>query len=182
MTDSSQDKALSEAEKAALEVMNKIPQDLHHVTITSLLPLLTVIMAHAQEVSALDGPEKKQLVLYCLEMMVKCMPFPEKEIIGPVIEAAAPSAIEGIIRGSRYAEKYSLELLHKEKTALQNPHLTLPKFTWPLHGAPYNRKPVDARQIKTKAFRGYKAVRPSTASIAQCGLRNQTCFQSLFTL
>lgn len=90
----------------AQDIMQKVPSDLHHITMDSLLPLLTVLMGHAQDVGKLTGPQRKAVVLYCLHTMLGRMPFPENQIITPVVDAVAPAAIEGIIRASRSAEEH----------------------------------------------------------------------------
>lgn len=118
---------LTNAESAAQDVMAKIPKDLHHLTIDSLLPMITVLMAHVQEFKDLNGPSKKQLVLYCLDLMIQKMPFPESQILAPIVKAVAPQAIEGIMQGSRYAERHGGELL-KNRPRLPG---VLTKISWP---------------------------------------------------
>lgn len=97
--------------EAAQEIVAKLPADLHHVTVESLLPLVTVVMAHAQSLEQLSGPDKKQLVINCLDLLVARMPFPENQIIAPVVDAIAPAAIDGIVRGTRSARQHGGQLL-----------------------------------------------------------------------
>ena len=49
------------------EIIANIPKDFHNITINSLLPLLTVIMGHVQQVKHMKGDDKKKVVLYCLD-------------------------------------------------------------------------------------------------------------------
>ena len=92
------------------DIVNKIPSDLHHITVEGLLPLLSVLMAHAQGIESMSGPDRKQLVLSCLDILVARMPFPENKVIGALVDAVAPQAIEGIVQAGRMAEHHLTEL------------------------------------------------------------------------
>lgn len=166
---------LTQAETAALpasslaitqEVIDKIPKDFHNITITSLLPLLTVIMAHVQQVKDLKGDDKKKLVLYCLNLMIKNMPFPERQVIQPIAEAIAPAAIEGIIRGSRFAAKHTEDLIVSQLKKKQDPaaHQLLSRITWPAlpqrRKVPPPKKSTPTNMIKQKICMG-RLVSPS---------------------
>ena len=95
----------------ATDIVAKLPTDLRHVTVESLLPLLAVVMAHAQNLQQLSGPDKKKLVIACIDLLVARMPFPESQIIAPIVDAVAPAAIDGIVQGSRSARRHGGELL-----------------------------------------------------------------------
>lgn len=95
------------------DIVSNIPQDLHHVTLEGLLPLIALLMTRAQEIKSLDGPAKQKLVLSCLDIMIDKLPFPENKILEPVVRAVAPGAIAGIVAGSKYAEKHCEDIIKK---------------------------------------------------------------------
>lgn len=143
---------LTQADMSAIthDVIAKIPKDFHSITITNLLPLLTVIMAHVQQVKDLKGNDKKQLVLYCLDLMISNMPFPEKQVVQPIADAIAPAAIEGIIQGSRFAAKHVEQLVVSERKRRQDPgpRQLLSRITWPRRiKSPSSNKPTPPRAV-----------------------------------
>ncbi len=144
------------------EIIDKIPKDLHHLTLDTILPMITVLMAHVQEVKNLDGPSKKKMVLYCLDFLIKRMPSPESQVLAPVVHAIAPAAIEGIMQGSRYAEKHCDQLLIAQRVRTQLPAL-LTKVTWPSLRSPSKRlSPPKTISLMTKPSVSFKHThRPS---------------------
>ena len=125
---------LANAEQDAGEILSKIPKDLHHLTLDNLLPMISVLMAHVEDIKELTGEEKKALVMYSLDLMVNQMPFPENRVLAPVVDAIAPGAIEGIIKGSKYASNHIEELLRAQRETrlpMQVWKVKWPKITRP---------------------------------------------------
>ncbi len=140
----------------AQNIVKMIPKDFHHITITSLLPVLSVIMAHAQEMQGLNGDEKKELVLSCLKLLIDNMPFPERQVIAPIADAVAPVAVEGIIRGSRFAVRHVEELMISERKRQQDPasRQLLSRITWPNIPRKTNKTmPISPSEKPTAVYR-----------------------------
>lgn len=118
-------------EITAQEIISEVPQDLHHVSLESLLPLIALLMTHVQDIKALDGSAKEKLVMSCLDILIERLPFPENKVIEPVVNAVAPGAIAGILAGSQYAEKHFQDIIQSRRPERMKffSSLTLPKRT-----------------------------------------------------
>lgn len=99
-------------EITAQQIISEVPQDLHHVSLESLLPLIALLMTHVQDNKAMDGSAKEKLVMSCLDILIERLPFPENKMIEPVVNAIAPGAIAGILAGSQYAEKHFQDIIN----------------------------------------------------------------------
>lgn len=118
-------------EISAQEIISELPQDLHHVSLESLLPLIALLMTRVQEIGSLDGPAKQKLVMSCLDRLIERLPFPENKILEPVVHAIAPGAIAGILAGSKYAEKHCKDIIKDRRADRMRffGSLTLPSRT-----------------------------------------------------
>lgn len=97
----------------ASEIVSKLPQDVTRIDIHTLLPVLTTLMSHAQEVEGLSGPGKKKLVLDCLNILVLQLPFPENEIMAPVVKSVGPVACDAICTAVGKAEIAVSDLVNR---------------------------------------------------------------------
>lgn len=134
------------------DLVSRIPQDLHHITLEGLLPLISLLMVHAQELTSLDGPSKQQLVVKCLDILIERMPFPENKIIEPVVNAIAPGAISGIVTGSKYAKQHCKDFVVQQRPNTRKSilgSLMAPKVLRP-NMNPFIRKPPQNPTLQLK--------------------------------
>ena len=98
----------------ATEIISKLPEDYQHVTVNNLMPVITALMAHAQEIETLDGPGRKDLVVACVDLIAQRLPFPENEVLKPIVKAVVPPACDAICAGVKRVEVDVKDLLSRD--------------------------------------------------------------------
>lgn len=73
-------------------------------TIQSLLPVVTILVEHADDMKHLTGPEKKVLVLRALEAAARRLPPPEDTIACMLVGKLGPAAVDALVSVSRQAQ------------------------------------------------------------------------------
>ncbi len=103
------------------EIVSKLPEDYKHVTINNLMPVVTTLMSHAAEIDTLDGPGRKELVISCIDLIVQRLPFPENEILKPIVKAVVPPACDAICIGVKKVELDIKDIMSRDRlqTAFQ---------------------------------------------------------------
>lgn len=83
-------------------VLQELSQDVHLLTVKSFMPVLANIMTEAANLTDISNEDKKLVVLDVLTALAKRAPFPENEILPPLLELA-PAAIDLLIAtGKKY--------------------------------------------------------------------------------
>lgn len=95
-----------------------------HFTLQAFMPVVTMLVEHADDMIHLTGPQKKQLVLSVLCTVARRLPPPEGTVACMLVQQLGPAAVDALVSVSRQAEvKLGTTRLMQKK-----PQLSWPKF------------------------------------------------------
>lgn len=83
----------------AKEIATSVP--VGQLTVESFIPVIGYLCSHLSEIESLDGSQKKQVVIRCLDIAVDQMGFPQKAILRPMVDTVAPPAIDALIKAAK---------------------------------------------------------------------------------
>lgn len=93
---------MTDIDTIAKEIVTTVP--VGQLTVESFIPVIGYLCSHLSEVRSLDGPQKKKIVIRCLDIAVDQMGFPQKAILRPLVDSVAPPAIDALIKAAKTVE------------------------------------------------------------------------------